>query len=324
MPDHTDITRNRNLKTLRPRKHKQIDFFIADQVDVASFRDEMASMEHPFFALRGGDKETRRYKNGNITVTVAPNAEYGMATVFDKDVWIYVISKLQQAINNDEPISRTICFTPYDFFVTTNRDKGGRAYKELEKSLERLAGTRITTNIIYSEEKQESIGFGLIDSWRIIEEKKGNLDIGMVEVTLPNWLYQAIAQTKVLKISPDYFRIRKAIDRRIYEIARKHCGNQKEFSINIISLYEKTGSTSNKSEFKRMLKKLTKANDLPDYEVIYDSETDRVIFKNRNSKDEIDSELRLKKYVEENKNRQNKSSSNKKYDYFIPDGFTSE
>ncbi len=49
----------------------------------------------------------------------------------------------------------------------------------------------------------------------------------MVEVTLPDWLYQGITQTKILKISPDYFRIRKAIDRRIYEIARKHCGYQK-------------------------------------------------------------------------------------------------
>ncbi|MCX2956536.1 MAG: replication initiator protein A, partial [Candidatus Regiella insecticola] len=97
--------------------------------------------------------------------------------------------------------------------------------------LSRLKGTTIKTNIVYSDEKQEIIEFGLIDSWRIVEDKKGNLDIGMIEVTLPDWLYQALHKKKMLKISPDYFRIRKAIDRRLYEIARKHCGNQGEFTI---------------------------------------------------------------------------------------------
>lgn len=112
----------------------------------------MASMEHPFFAMKGGDTKTRKYKNGNITVTVEPTSS-GMATIFDKDVWIYSISKLQEAMNNNEEISITICFTPYDFLVTTNREIGGRTYNELEKSLKRLASTRITTNIIYSDKK---------------------------------------------------------------------------------------------------------------------------------------------------------------------------
>ncbi|MGP1954769.1 MAG: replication initiator protein A, partial [Arsenophonus sp. NC-QC1-MAG3] len=98
------------MKTLRPRKH-EIDFFIADEVELSGFRDEMASMEHPFFALKGGDIDTRRYKSGNTTIVVAPNAEYGIATVFDKDVWIYAISKLQESINNHEKISRTVYFT---------------------------------------------------------------------------------------------------------------------------------------------------------------------------------------------------------------------
>ncbi|PAV02846.1 RepB family plasmid replication initiator protein [Arsenophonus sp. ENCA] len=280
MADHTSNQRVNNLKTLRPRRH-EIDFFIADEIELSSFRDEMASMEHPFFALKGGDTNDREYRQGNVSLTIKPNSA-GIATVFDKDVWIYAISKLQDALNNNEPISRTVCFTPYDFFVTTNRTISGRTYQELEKALDRLSGTRITTNIIYSDDKQESTGFGLIDSWRIVEEKKGKLDIGMVEVTLPDWLYKALHKKKVLKISHDYFRIRKAIDRRIYEIARKHCGNQREFNISFEKLHLKTGSTANKAEFKRMLKNLAKANDLPDYSICYDAKVDLVIFNNRN------------------------------------------
>ncbi len=66
----------------------------------------------------------------------------------------------------------------------------------------------------------------------------------MVEVTLPDWLYQALEKKKMLKISQDYFRIRKAIDRRIYEIARKHCGNQGEFTISLEKLHMKSGSSA--------------------------------------------------------------------------------
>ncbi|HGJ5866336.1 replication initiator protein A [Arsenophonus nasoniae] len=280
MINHTINQRVSNLKTLRPRKH-ELEFFIADEVELSSFRDEMASMEHPFFALKGGDTKIRKYTNGNVTVIVKATAD-GLATVFDKDVWIYAISKLQEAINNHKEISRTICFTPYDFFVTTNRTISGRTYQELERALDRLKGTTIKTNIVYSEEKQESIGFGLIDSWRILEEKKGNLDIGMIEVTLPDWLYQALHKKKMLKISPDYFRIRKAIDRRLYEIARKHCGNQGEFTISLEKLHLKTGSTALLKMFRHNIKQLAKANDLPDYGIRYDAKADMVIFNNRN------------------------------------------
>lgn len=104
----------------------------------------------------------------------------------------------------------------------------------------------------------------------------------MVEVTLPDWLYQAITKTKVLQISPDYFHIRKAIDRRLYEIARKHCGNQHEFSISLDKLHNKTGSSRELRKFRFDIKQLTKTNDLPDYEVIFEPTTDKVTFKNRN------------------------------------------
>ncbi|HGJ5868295.1 replication initiator protein A [Arsenophonus nasoniae] len=280
MINNTINQRVSNLRTLRPRKH-ELEFFIADEVELSSFRDEMASMEHPFFALKGGDTKVRKYTNGNVTVIVKATAD-GLATVFDKDVWIYSISKLQEAINNHQEISRTICFTPYDFFVTTNRTISGRTYQELERALDRLKGTTIKTNIVYSEEKQESIGFGLIDSWRILDKKKGKLDVGMIEVTLPDWLYQALYKKKMLKISPDYFRIRKAIDRRLYEIARKHCGNQGEFTIALEKLHLKTGSTSLLKMFRHNLKQLAQTNDLPDYDVFFDPSSDKVRFKNRN------------------------------------------
>lgn len=281
MTHFKDKVRERQLKTLRPRKH-DLDFFIADEVELSTFRDEMTSMEHPFFALKSGDTNIRRYENNNVSVIVKPNSD-GLATIFDKDIWIYSISKLQSAINNNEEISRTVCFTPYDYFLTTNRDMGGKNYKLLEKSLSRLKGTTITTNIVHTEDKQETVQFGLIDSWRLVEEKKGKLDVGMVEVTLPDWLYQALSKKKILKISADYFRIRKAIDRRIYEIARKHCGSQNDFQISLEKLHLKSGSSSILKSFRHNIKQLSKVNDLPDYNITFDAASDNVIFTNRKS-----------------------------------------
>nr|BET44933.1 MAG: replication initiator protein A [Candidatus Aschnera chinzeii] len=269
------------MNTLRPYKHKKLEFFIADDIGVLTFRDEMASMEHPFFALKGGDTRDREYKNGNITIIVRSNS-LGLATIFDKDIWIYAISKLQEAINIGQKISRTITFTPYDFFVTTNRSTSGVGYRELKKALNRLKGTTIETNIVYSNDREKTTIFGLIEKVRILENKKGNLEIGSVQVTLPDWLYQAITKTKVLKISSDYFRIRKAIDRRLYEIARKHCGSQNEFSICLDKLHKKTGSLRELRKFRFDIKQLTRTNDLPDYEIFLNPIIDKVTFKNRN------------------------------------------
>jgi len=288
------------LTTLKPNKHNQLELFLADEVEISTIRDEIASMEHPFFALKGGDTKDRIYKNGNTTISITPTSA-GIATIFDKDIWIYAISKLQNAINNGLKVDRKIYFTPYDFLMNTNRSTSGQAYKDLKKALSRLSGTRIKTNIKHSEDKQETIEFGLIDSWRILEEKKGKVDIGMVEVVLPNWLFEALEKKKILKISMDYFRIRKAIDRRIYEIARKHCGYQYECEISLDKLHLKTGSTATKEKFKFNIKYLAIENNLPDYDVIFDSSRDVVIFKSRNpniAKAEImENKKRGKKYI---------------------------
>lgn len=96
------------------------------------------------------------------------------------------------------------------------------------------------------------------------------MEIGIIEVTLPDWLFHAITKTRVLQISPDYFRIRKAIDRRLYEIACNHYGSQSEFIISLEKLHLKTGSSSNKIEFKRLVKNLCIKNGLPDYEFFLD------------------------------------------------------
>lgn len=280
MDNYDEKNKKEQFPTLKPKIYNE-EFFIADEVEINSFRSELKSMEYPFFALKTGDTKNRIYQNGNVKIDIRPSS-LGIATIFDKDIWIYAISKMQQAINQGFEIDRVIYFTVYDFLKTTNKKIGGRTYKDIECSLSRLKETTITTTIELDTENKRIIGASLIDSFDFIKEKKGDLDVGMIEIVLPKWLFNAMEHKRVLKISSDYFRIRKAIDRRIYELARKHCGHQKEFAISLDKLFLKSGSASAKFEFKRSIKKLVEKNDLPDYEIFLDVKTELVTFKNRN------------------------------------------
>lgn len=66
------------------------------------------------------------------------------------------------------------------------------------------------------------------------------------------------------------------MERRLYEIARKHCGNQKSFRIGLERLQEKTGSQSEPWEFRRMLTKIIADNDthghIPEYDFCLDGD----------------------------------------------------
>jgi len=267
----------KDKKHLAPVKHRQKDFFIADIFNSLTFQDDIASMEHPLFALKAGDTKDKLYQHGNISVAIKPTS-IGLATIHDKDIWIYCISKLMQAMYEGEEISRTVHFTIYDYLVTTNRGVDGRYYKKAKDALERLRGTSIITNI-ETDKKRESHGFGLIDSWRVVEEKDGRMI--RVSVTLPDWLYRSVISKNVLTISPDYFRLRKPLDRRIYELARKHCGNQSSWKINLDLLRKKTGSTEAIRNFRISIKSLIATNELPDYNVSYNIDSDIVTFNKR-------------------------------------------
>lgn len=250
--------------TLVPVRHPQKDFFIADILD-ASTKDDLASMEHPFFALKAGDMRVRTYERNGNSVTIKPGHD-GCATIHDKDVWIYCISQLVEAMNRERSdVSRTVRFTAHDFLVTTNRDIKGAGYKRMGDAMARLSGTRVETNIV-TDGQRERAGFGLIDSWRVIEKTSGGRMVA-VEVTLSDWLYRSVQARQVLTLSPDYFRIRKPIDRRIYELARKHCGAQRQWQCTVKTLYEKSGSSDAIRNFRGAIKTLAESNDLPDYKV---------------------------------------------------------
>ena len=249
---------------LAPLRHPQGDFFVADIFDAIP-KDDLATMEHPVFSLSTRpDRRILSYTHNDVVLTVVPSVR-GLATIHDKDILIFCISQLMAALNAGRAVSRTIHLKARDLLVATNRETSGDAYRRLKEAFERLAGTRITTNIVTGD-LETTTGFGLIEQWEIVRRSRGGRMIS-VSVTLSDWLYRAVLAKSVLTLSRDYFRLRKPLERRIYEIARKHCGKQDSWRISLEVLLKKSGSTAPRRVFRKMIRDMIAADHLPDYHI---------------------------------------------------------
>lgn len=274
------VTENTNsLAPLLPDRHPQHDLFICDVAD-AVLKDVMQHMEHPFYSLsKKPETSVKRYRNGPHWLEITPSVK-GLATIYDKDILIYCISQIMAKLKQGEAVTSRVRINSHELLIFTNRGTSGREYQALLDALDRLEGTRIRTNIVTGDEEQID-GFGLIDASSI--RRKHGLDGRLLwcEVKLSDWVFNAIKNEEVLTLHRDYFRLRKPIERRVYEIARKHCGQQKTWRISLAKLLTKTGSQSPEKRFRQMIKLLARHDHLPDYQVTFDEEADMVIFTNR-------------------------------------------
>lgn len=277
--DLFSISEEKPSLPLMPARHPQHNLFICDVAD-AVLKDVMTHMEHPFYSLsKKPETSVRRYEQNGNWIEITPSVK-GLATIYDKDILIYCISQIMAKLKNNEPVSPRVRINSRDLLIFTNRGTSGRDYMALVEALDRLEGTRIRTNIRSGDEEQ-SDSFGLIDASSI--RRKHGLDGRLLwcEVKLSDWVFNAIRSQEVLTLHRDYFRLRKPIERRVYEIARKHCGQQDEWKIGLANLLNKTGSQSPLKRFRQMLRDLADYDHLPDYSVSFEAETDMVTFRNR-------------------------------------------
>lgn len=263
---------------LLPDRHPHKDLFVCDIVDAVPKAD-MASMENPVFTLSTKpDFKPRRYQRGENFIEVSPS-RYGLATVHDRDILIYCISQCMAAVNEGRKVTRALRFKAHDLLVATNRQTSGQGYQLLKDALRRLQGTQIETNIRQGGKEYYKV-FGLIESAEIVRETRDGRMLD-VEVTLSDWVFDAIENNNVLSLNKHYFFLRKPLERRLYELARKHCGSQPKWLCGLELLRDKCGSTSTVKEFRRLLSKIIEddnAHDhMPDYRMTIAG--DNVVFR---------------------------------------------
>lgn len=251
---------------------QQLDLFVANLLDY-NLKDDMATMEAPLFSLSTKpDMDTWKWISPDKKkwLEVTPSS-IGRATIHDKDLLIYLTSQLNSAMNDAQRCGtkmpgRRIRFTLHDFLIATGRDTAGKSYTSVESTIDRLSGTRLKTNIEMGNIDRRS-SFGLIEraDYIIETDSKGNKRMTSIEVSLSEWLYRALEQKNILTITPHYFSLRKPLEKRLYELARKHVGEQPEWIIMEDNLLVKSGSKANIREFRRMLIAIIDDDIIPDY-----------------------------------------------------------
>ena len=252
--------------------HKQRDFFTCDVFD--TYKNDTASMEHPVFSLSTKpDFRMLVYKNNDSTIKIKPSYT-GLATIHDKDILLYLASSLMNAKNNGDKINQVVRFVAYDYLKSTNKKTSGIQYKQLKDGLSRLKGTVIQTNI-KTNNIEITREFSLIDEWGVVK-KDNNKKMVAIEVKLSDWFFNSILGNEVFTIDKEYFQLRKPTDRRLYELARKHCGNQPIWKIKLENLKGKLGITSPTRTLRFNIRKTTKTNHLPEYNISI--QNDVVIF----------------------------------------------
>lgn len=242
-------------------------FFMCDLFD-CSWKDDGATMEAPIFTLATKpDLRTWTWSSKDRTrnVKVIPSS-LGRATQMDKDVLIFIVSQIIEGLNigREDAKSTYVRFTINNYLKSTKKKMCCFQHKRVITALDRMTGTKIQI-----KNKNDSHDFSIFDTWEVAKRDADGKIIS-VDVKLSEWIYKSIQDKHVLTINPDYFRLRKPLERRLYELARKHCGQQAMWKIGIDQLKGKCVSFDDIKKFKYALKIIIKDGLIPDYELKID------------------------------------------------------
>jgi plasmid replication initiation protein len=262
------VSKRNALLRQEPEETRQPDLFFCDVADV-SLKDTRHAMVFPFLSLSKRPRfEPMEYKNPETgdTVLVSGSKPYGIATIWDFDVMIWLFGQMAAEMNDGRKPGRKLGFHAYDCLQGIKRSTGGEDYKRLENALERLKTTAIQTNV---DDRREMRIFGWLDEARIQRDKAGRA--AYVEVILSDWVYQKITDPKnILTLHRNYFLLTGGIAKQLYRTARKMAG-QREFKISLNELANRSGVEDAK-HFAQAVRKIAADDEsgeanFPEYEI---------------------------------------------------------
>lgn len=285
------------MMALLPDRHPQKDFFILDISDVVP-KDDMASMEHPLFSLATKpDMRHLEYRNGENRLKIVPSG-VGLPTIFDKDILIFCISQLMHKQNRGEKIGKRVRFSARELMIATNRPTNNLSYQRLEQAFHRLMGATFQTDI-QTGKRRETRFFTLLESGSgFVMKDDGGWRLDYCEVILSDWVMRAIEANEVVTISEKYFRLRRPLERRLYEIARKHCGSSPKWQIGLAKLQYRTGSNAPLKKFRHNLREIIEKDETPSYSFELTPD-DLVVVRPRRTTAALAPDIRLPDWAEE-------------------------
>ena len=265
-----------------PTDDQQFSLFVPTIYD-APVKDDVNLMDvAPFSIAKNRRAKMIRYELKDSIITVDGSAEHGLATVFDYDIFLHMVSYLAEEarryhvdVNKGlRPSLPARIYRPNASHILKfcRRSSGGRQYKDLESCLDRLAGTRIKIVPLHGGKRREVVNMPLIDKYRVVSETT-NGHVDEIEIYIPVWVYDAVVREKgtpqILTLNPDYFLISQGLGRVVYRLARRAAAKA-EARYSIAEVHKRSGSPQALPQFAQMLRQLvasTKIFPLPDYDL---------------------------------------------------------
>lgn len=265
-----------------PADDDQLMFFVPAVHD-APVKDDLNLMDIAPFSLsktvKGG---VLRYELKDSIVTIEGGADVGLATAYDYDIFINMVSHLAAEVR-DYNIARKKGLRPAaphrvyrpssaELLKFCRRNLGGKQYLELEKALDRLQATRIKITNLTNGKRRETEAFPLIGRFKVVSRTVQD-KIDQVEIEIPTWVYDGVVtpngKPSILTLNPDYFLIARPLAKFIYRLARKAAGEGEAF-YRVEDLHYRSGSRLPAHKFHATIKQLVaaaKIDPLPDYDL---------------------------------------------------------
>jgi plasmid replication initiation protein len=265
-----------------PTDDDQLSLFVPAIYD-AAIKDDVHLMDIAPFSISKNRRTTMlRYELNDCVVTVDGSAEHGLATVFDYDIFLHMMSYLAEETRRyrvDESKGLRPSLPPRVYRPSAahilkfcRRSSGGQQYKNLEAALDRLAGTRLKVVPLHGGKRREVVNVPLIDKYRVVSATANGL-IDHVEIYIPTWVYETVVREKgvpqILTLNPDYFLISLGLGRMVYRLARRAAGKT-EARYSIGEVHKRSGSPQALPQFTQMLRQLvshSKVVPFPDYDL---------------------------------------------------------
>lgn len=284
---HEIPTKRQTRRNSRPAPldDAQLMFFVPSVHD-APVKDDFNLMDiAPFSLSKSGGAGVIRYELKDSIITVEGGAEVGIATAFDYDIVINMISHLAEAmrryhIDNGKGLRPSLPPPIYrpaaaEILKFCRRELGGKQYEGLERALARLQATHIritNTKAGSGRDRRATESFPLIGRYKVVSRTAQDR-IDQVEIDIPAWIYDGVVQPDgkptILTLNPDYFLLSRPIARAIYRLARKAAGETTAF-YSLKEVYKRVGSALPMRKFRKIVEEIVEdaqESPMPDYDL---------------------------------------------------------
>ncbi|QLF72055.1 replication initiator protein A (plasmid) [Peteryoungia desertarenae] len=286
-----------------PQDDAQLMFFVPTVYD-APLKDDVNLMDvAPFSLSKRATKGIIKYELKDCLITIEGGAESGLATVFDYDIFLNMVSYLAEEVQQyrrEEAKGLRPNIPPKTYRPSAShilkfcrRSDGGKSYEDLEAALDRLANTTIKVVNLSGGNRRQVDSRPLIGGYSVVSRTGAN-KIDTVEITIPDWVYTSVVRSDkklpLLTLHQDYFLISSGIGRYIYRLARKAAGKT-EARYSISELHRRSGSSQELRKFAYDLREFvtrTQAFPMPEYDLAMEQgREEQMLYMRRRNDDEL-------------------------------------